>query len=210
MSLDSLSEAGVPHGLTPRLIGSGNRWAIQWIVDREDYHARFMHGWHETPEKAIESERIILEVSIMGIKMYKTKLFPYIEGDQIVTNGHDVIVTMERVEVQKVTSQRGEEEEFILYFKETDKGMILNKTNVKTIIALTGSDDTEDWKGVQVALTTEHIKAFGDWHNALRVIPTHEAKKPKKSKKAKSNGTQKALIESDEPTPEMTGAYNDS
>jgi len=56
-----------------------------------------------------------------------------------------------------------------MYFVETNKGFVLNKTNVKEIINYVGSDDTDDWRGYKVTLYTEHIKAFGKMHHAIRV-----------------------------------------
>lgn len=141
----------------------------------------------------------------MGIKMYKTKLYPYLSGDQLVTAGRDVVVTISHAKIEEVASQRGKEQEVILYFKETDKGMILNKTNSDRIIAITGSDDTDDWKDTKIALTFESGNWFGEHHNALRVISVHEAKtKAKKSNPAPDN--QPALIEN-APEDNSVGAY---
>ena len=58
----------------------------------------------------------------------------------------------------------------MVYFKEFDKGMILNRTNARAIEKVSGSGLVEDWVGVQVTLYVEKgVKAFGDVVDALRI-----------------------------------------
>jgi hypothetical protein len=100
--------------------------------------------------------------------LYKTDLFPYIQGEALVGKP-PVPLTMTTVSVEKVPSNRGvEETKYILYFKETKKGLILNKTNAARIIALYGRE-TDDWAGERIALYSEKVNAFGKNHNAVRV-----------------------------------------
>jgi len=54
---------------------------------------------------------------------------------------------IENVEVDKV----GEDEKLILNFTSTDKRLVLNKTNLKTMIKAKGAD-TDKWDGSQVTL----------------------------------------------------------
>lgn len=104
----------------------------------------------------------------MGIKMFKTDLFPYIDGLSLI--GKKVNQTMSHVNQEKLPNGKGGEEmKYVLYFKETKKGLVLNKTNVKRIIKIAGSDDTDDWKGKTICLYAEKVKAFGETHDAVRV-----------------------------------------
>lgn len=48
----------------------------------------------------------------------------------------------------------------IAYFKETTKGLILNKTNAKSI-GLAHGNEMDDWKGKQVTLFATTTDAFG-------------------------------------------------
>lgn len=114
------------------------------------------------------------------MNIYKTPLFKYIAGDSLV--GKSVPMTIDRVVVEEVEGQGGKKEDkLVLYFVESQKGMILNKTNAKRIAKLfTG--ETDDWKGKTIELYTEPVKAFGETHNALRV---RESKLVKQAKAAK-------------------------
>lgn len=101
------------------------------------------------------------------MNIYKSSLFKYIAGDSLV--GKNVQMTMNRVVNEAVPNDKGKEEEKqVLYFAESKKGMILNKTNAKRIARLFGPE-TDDWNGKVIELYTEPVKAFGDTHNAIRV-----------------------------------------
>ncbi len=83
----------------------------------------------------------------------------------------EAVVTVNRLAQEKVTGQQGRKEDcFVVYFKEFDKGMILNRTNARAIEKVAGSGLIEDWVGVQVTLYVEKgVKAFGDVVDALRI-----------------------------------------
>ena len=83
----------------------------------------------------------------------------------------EAVVTVSRLAQEKVTGQQGRKEDcFVVYFKEFDKGMILNRTNARAIEKVAGSGLVEDWVGVQVTLYVEKgVKAFGDVVDALRI-----------------------------------------
>lgn len=101
------------------------------------------------------------------MNIYKTNLFPYIAGDSLVQKS--VTLTMTHVTEEKLPARNGKEvDKLVLYFQETDKGLVLNKTNCKTIALIYGGE-TEDWNGKQIELHAERIQAFGQWHNAVRV-----------------------------------------
>lgn len=106
--------------------------------------------------------------------LYKTELFPYIQGESLVGKA-SVTLTMTSVEAEKLPNHGGQEEtKYVLYFKETKKGLILNKTNAARIIALYGRE-TDEWAGQRISIHSEPVRAFGKNHNAVRV----DEKKPK-------------------------------
>ena len=49
----------------------------------------------------------------------------------------------------------------MIHFNELEKGMVLNKTNLKRIAHVTGSDETDDWTGKQVVIYTDPDVEFG-------------------------------------------------
>jgi len=83
----------------------------------------------------------------------------------------DLTVTIEKVLVEDVVSERGTEKCKVIHLK-GQKPMILNATNSKTIAKVTESPYIEDWSGKQITLYVAKIKAFGDVVECLRVRPT--------------------------------------
>lgn len=54
-------------------------------------------------------------------------------------------------EAEEITF-KDENKKILLTFKEFDKKLVLNKTNANKLIGLTGSDDSDDWKGQEIDL----------------------------------------------------------
>ena len=82
------------------------------------------------------------------------------------------------VEPTVVTIDSAKEAEFdgedksklALYFSEFDKGFICNSTNINALIALFGSDDTDDWLGKQCTVYVDpEIRFAGKKVGGLRV-----------------------------------------
>lgn len=100
--------------------------------------------------------------------IYKTSVFKYIAGDMLV--GRPITLTIDRVEIEEIiTPTTGEvTEKPILFFKESRRPLILNKTNAAALAKVFGRE-TNDWTGKAVELFAETVKAFGKVHNAARV-----------------------------------------
>jgi hypothetical protein len=75
----------------------------------------------------------------------------------------------------------------VLHFQGKDpRPMVCNKTNFKMLVAITGSDDDDDWGGQQIELRSKKVNAPGG--KIVDGIRIHEApggSKPTKVKKAK-------------------------
>lgn len=57
----------------------------------------------------------------------------------------DIALTVDNVKVETITGPDGKREECpVCYWREKEKPMILNVTNMKMIAKLTGSPDTDD------------------------------------------------------------------
>ncbi len=50
---------------------------------------------------------------------------------------------------------------YVVFFKELQKGMVLNLTNFQRIVALSGVPDTDNWQGVQLTLFNDPTVDFG-------------------------------------------------
>ena len=98
--------------------------------------------------------------------MKGSDIFPskYIKADDL--QGRDVNVTISNVEMEKL----GDDSKPILYFKGKEKGMVCNRTNFDRIAFMYG-DETDDWGGKQVTLTTEFVQFQGKTMKALRIKP---------------------------------------
>jgi len=99
--------------------------------------------------------------------IFTTDLFPYLEGEEL--KGSTLTLTIRDIRQEKMQSHKGKEEsKYVLYFRETSKGLVLNKTNAKRVAVLHGKK-TGGWADKKITLYTEEVRAFGETHNALRV-----------------------------------------
>lgn len=96
--------------------------------------------------------------------MKGSDIFPskYIKADDL--NGRDVAVAIDHADIEKL----GDEAKLVLYFKNKEKGMICNKTNFNRIAYLYG-DETDDWPGKEIVLTSEFVEFQGKTVKGLRV-----------------------------------------
>ncbi len=76
----------------------------------------------------------------------------------------DTPVTMKSLIVGEIS----QEEKPVLYFREEAKGLVLNKTNGKTIGSLHGSE-TDDWPGKKIILYSTEVDFRGEIVDAIRV-----------------------------------------
>jgi len=117
---------------------------------------------------------------------YKSLRNPhYLGGWALMHGGEAKNMVVEIISAKKDLVQNGDkkEEAMLLSFK-NQLPMIVNATNAKKIAKVLGSPYIEDWAGKKIELTTAKIKAFGEWHEALRVTdkvpvePTKESLNP--------------------------------
>jgi|ERR1035438_7217866 hypothetical protein len=99
-----------------------------------------------------------------------SEMFPskYLKSSDI-----DVDYEVTIAEIAKDTVGQGDqqEEKFIVYFNEFDKGLVLNVTNGNLIAAQHG-EDTAGWKGKKVVLSVEDVTFQG------KVVPAIRIKRP--------------------------------
>jgi hypothetical protein len=91
--------------------------------------------------------------------------------------GTQPIVTIERVEYEPVGQER--EMKAVVYFQGKAKGVVLNKTNAAAIVALAGSEETDDWPGVQVRLFASTTEYQGKPVACIRIKAVGTLAKPK-------------------------------
>ena len=95
-------------------------------------------------------------------------------GAYALPDGNDLTLTIAKVAREVITGNSGRKEQcMVMYFKEQNyKPMILNRTNAKSIQALTGSAFVEDWVGKKVTLYASTTRFGGDVVECLRIRPT--------------------------------------
>jgi hypothetical protein len=118
----------------------------------------------------------------------------------------DYIVTIRGVKVENVARDGDSEEmKYVIYFKEFDKGMVLNPTNMNLIANALNSDETDDWKGQEVVLYTDpSISYGGKVTGGLRIKANRVASPPRSPARvsdrvAAKSAPKRAYTENDPP-----------
>lgn len=83
----------------------------------------------------------------------------------------DKVVTIKEIKTENVFQQASGIEEPVIevHFNEC-KPIILNATNRKMLKKVTGTEFIEEMTGKKIQLTTKRIKAFGEFHDAIRIV----------------------------------------
>jgi len=78
-----------------------------------------------------------------------------------------LVVTVRGVSLAEVG--RDKDSKPVLSFEELDKGLILNKTNWRNMVLLTGEADSDNWPGATVELYATRVQFGGDEVDAVRI-----------------------------------------
>lgn len=81
--------------------------------------------------------------------------------------GQEPIVTIDRVDFEPIGRSR--EMKPVVYFRGTEKGIVLNKTNANKIIQISGSAITEEWSGTRVKLYATEADFGGETYDVVRI-----------------------------------------
>ena len=104
----------------------------------------------------------------------------------------DRVFTIDKVGKEQVHDGKGGQDECVVIYLKNSKPFIPNATNLKTIASIYGNY-IEDWEGQKIKLTVKRIKAFGDFHDALRVVK-EKIEKPEFTPESKTWNDAKASI----------------
>lgn len=98
--------------------------------------------------------------------MKLSEAFPsnYLKSDDL--QGRDVSVVIAGAALEKV----GSDTRLVLTFRGKSKSMICNKTNAGRIAYMYG-DDTDNWVGQEIIITSEFVEYQGKTVKGLRVRP---------------------------------------
>jgi hypothetical protein len=92
-----------------------------------------------------------------------------------------VLATISTVDQQNVAAPgAGNEMKWCMHFKELDKPLVLNSTNIQLCKSIFGSDDTDDWLGKQIVLYNDpNVSYAGKLTGGIRVrAPKKQAQAP--------------------------------
>lgn len=99
----------------------------------------------------------------------------------------DVLVTIKSYELMDVSLENEPtDEKYILHFNELDKPLVLNVTNGMSIEEITGSDNFDDWIGVEIVLFNDKSIMFqrrrtGGIRVRAKIQPQQQTAKPTNS-----------------------------
>jgi len=86
-------------------------------------------------------------------------------------DGNDWVVTISDVTRDDIKDKDGtSKKKFVIHFKECDKGLVLNTTNMNMLYKLLLSDDSDAWIGKRVTLyVKDDIEMGGEIMSGLRI-----------------------------------------
>ncbi len=96
------------------------------------------------------------------------KLFPSRWLTAADLDSRDWKMTVIGLKIENIGQPPKNEDKPILYFKGTEKAMVLNKTNGMLISSQHGPE-TDNWMGKVITLYPTRVKAFGGLHDCIRV-----------------------------------------
>lgn len=81
----------------------------------------------------------------------------------------DTVVTISHCKIESVTNGKEKEDMLVMYLKKFEKGIVMNKTNLKSVEVVTGTPDPNKWAGVRISLYVQMVKAFGEEKPGIRI-----------------------------------------
>jgi hypothetical protein len=94
-------------------------------------------------------------------------MFPKKYASGLDLQGRAVNVTIAGISKEQMHPPgAGTVEKYVLYFKETGRGVVLTKTLAEQIAAAVGHDETDQWTGKRITIYPEEIKVAG----AVRLV----------------------------------------
>jgi hypothetical protein len=103
----------------------------------------------------------------------------YLVGEELA--GKDVTLTIKSVTIEELQNAKGKETKPVAAFEGTDRKLVLNVTNLKSIAKALKTPYTEEWIGKQVTLTPVKGRFFGEDQIVVRIKQDYSSIKPVRS-----------------------------
>ena len=114
-------------------------------------------------------------------------MFPskYIKASDI--GDHKPVVKVASIEIEELgNAEEGKEKKPVLYFENREKGLVCNKTNWNTMIALYGGE-TDNWIGKPIRLQSMEVAFKGKMSMSVRISLQKPDSTPKDVKSTGEN-----------------------
>jgi hypothetical protein len=98
---------------------------------------------------------------------YKTAFGSFLKTEDL--QGKACRLVIEAICNEEINGDHGKEKKLVARFAGKDKGLVLNRTNADSIAEIAGSEDTDDWAGVQIVLFPDKTKFGGKTVDCVRV-----------------------------------------
>jgi hypothetical protein len=99
--------------------------------------------------------------------------------------GRRVLVLVDRVEMETLGQGKDAENKPIVYFQGKEKGLVLNVTNMNTLVDIAGGDDeTDNWHGLRAILYESKTQFGGKMVPCLRLDQAPAAAAPQVTRQA--------------------------
>lgn len=125
---------------------------------------------------------------------WKKLIHPDYIGAYALTEGEDLTVKIDYVQVEEITGTGGKKEPCTVAHLVNQKPMILNVTNSKSIAKLYGPY-IEDWQGKLITLFASTTKMAGETVECLRIRPKVAERKAQPITDARLDAAIKSIIE---------------
>jgi hypothetical protein len=98
---------------------------------------------------------------------YKTAFGSFLKTEDL--QGKACRLVIEAICNEEINGDHGKEKKLVARFAGKDKGLVLNRTNADSIAEIAGSEDTDDWAGVQIVLFPDKTKFGGKTVDCVRI-----------------------------------------
>jgi hypothetical protein len=108
-----------------------------------------------------EKEKLTMDTS----NLYPSK---YVGSDDL--KGNHVTVTIRELKLESLKDRNGlQQMKPVLYFQKTEKGLVVNKTNLKSLWAIFSSKSSKDWIGKKISLYSTPVQVGDEMRQGIRI-----------------------------------------
>lgn len=161
---------------------------VQWFqtVGAQQEYESAMHASRQSQQFQQEPE----------MKISQMMTSKYLKKDDC--DSPPLLLTVNRIKEENVAREdQAEDLKWVMFFDETEKGLVLNTTNLQLAAIAFGSQDTDDWLGKQIVCYHDPNVSF-----AGKLVGGIRVRAPKRAVPAKSAATHAAKPINVDPRPE--------